>query len=638
MYNRRGANRFSRRPNFIESKNERYPSLNTFPSFEYDDYEEKIGEIEKNFQKDWIETGYKLNIPKDSFFFRYSDKYDYEDNLKRIETLNENIDAEILPKELIWKEIKNLNMSQDNMNLNAKITTKLNINDIFNNIKDDDTDAESHDDQTKSIDENVDDDDDNDYATTYFNNGEEYIEQEKRVGRGGSSVVYKARYKINNSFVAIKQIEYDKKNVEKLLNEIKILQTLNHENIVTFYQYKIENKKLYLIFEYCKGQNLAYHLKMHTNLSPHYSLRVLQFISNGMKYLRSKNISHFDLKPENILASSLNYPILKITDFGISQYLNEADEISTIRGTVSYMAPELIQFKRLTPKADLWSMGIIFYQSLMGHTPFNSSNSTTILRCIHSLKTIKIPDHLPNNCKILLSLMLQVDVAKRVEFTTFFKEKYLDLEHTPCLQSKKFADNSIAKLNLSTDQNQTNATLYQNVIDAVLHHLSYFDLETTHKIRNSIKIKISSLYFTLVKIEFDLAKEQNSLINLQNFNALFPDNATIQSCNTLIRNCREEFKKGHAAIAINQYTKILDALIKLRKIEDTKYSILFITRHSWDLENVGEIENIMTEAENSKNYLYSPNSNTHLINKKIFEPKLNLNLLVIHTSNNCNIQ
>ena len=99
---------------------------------------------------------------------------------------------------------------------------------------------------------------------------------------------------------------------------------------------------------------------------------IFKELISGLKYLYELNICHRDLKPQNILLDE-NYTI-KISDFGLARLNNENNLMDTICGSPIYMAPEIMKYNKYDNKADIWSLGIIFYELLTGRTPFKVKN------------------------------------------------------------------------------------------------------------------------------------------------------------------------------------------------------------------------------------------------------------------------
>ncbi|XP_058857564.1 serine/threonine-protein kinase ULK2-like isoform X1 [Acipenser ruthenus] len=257
------------------------------------------------------------------------------------------------------------------------------------------------------------------------------------VGHGAFAVVFKGRHKKKTDWeVAVKCI---KKNLSKsqilLGKEIKILKELQHENIVALYDVQETPNSVFLVMEYCNGGDLADYLQAKGTLRED-TLRVfLQHIAAAMRVLNSKGIIHRDLKPQNILLSyvgrkkaGLNGIRIKIADFGFARYLQNNMMAATLCGSPMYMAPEVIMSQNYDARADLWSIGTVIYQCLVGKPPFQA-NSPQDLRLFYEKNKALLPniprETSPHLGDLLLGL-LQRNQKDRMDFNTFFSHPFLE--------------------------------------------------------------------------------------------------------------------------------------------------------------------------------------------------------------------
>ncbi|KAM6988605.1 serine/threonine-protein kinase ULK2 [Tautogolabrus adspersus] len=258
------------------------------------------------------------------------------------------------------------------------------------------------------------------------------------VGHGAFAVVFKGRHRKKTDWeVAIKSI--NKKNLSKsqilLGKEIKILKELQHENIVALYDVQETPNSVFLVMEYCNGGDLADYLQAKGTLRED-TLRVfLQQIAAAMRILNSKGIIHRDLKPQNILLSyvgrkksNISGIRIKIADFGFARYLQSNMMAATLCGSPMYMAPEVIMSQNYDAKADLWSIGTVIYQCLVGKPPFQA-NSPQDLRMFYeknrNLQPIIPRETSPPLSNLLLGL-LQRNQKDRMDFDAFFSHPFLE--------------------------------------------------------------------------------------------------------------------------------------------------------------------------------------------------------------------
>ncbi|KAG8451693.1 hypothetical protein GDO86_003764 [Hymenochirus boettgeri] len=258
------------------------------------------------------------------------------------------------------------------------------------------------------------------------------------IGHGAFAVVFKGRHRKKTDWeVAIKSI--NKKNLSKsqilLGKEIKILKELQHENIVALYDVQEMPNSVFLVMEYCNGGDLADYLQAKGTLSEDTIRIFLQQIAAAMRVLHSKGIIHRDLKPQNILLSyasrkraAFSGIRIKIADFGFARYLHSNMMAATLCGSPMYMAPEVIMSQHYDAKADLWSIGTVIYQCLVGKPPFQA-NSPQDLRLFYEKNKNLVPsvprETSPYLSDLLLAL-LQRNQKDRLDFEGFFNHPFLD--------------------------------------------------------------------------------------------------------------------------------------------------------------------------------------------------------------------
>ncbi|XP_068385976.1 serine/threonine-protein kinase ULK2 isoform X3 [Eschrichtius robustus] len=258
------------------------------------------------------------------------------------------------------------------------------------------------------------------------------------VGHGAFAVVFRGRHRQKTDWeVAIKSI--NKKNLSKsqilLGKEIKILKELQHENIVALYDVQELPNSVFLVMEYCNGGDLADYLQAKGTLSEDTIRVFLHQIAAAMRVLHSKGIIHRDLKPQNILLSYANRRKstvsgirIKIADFGFARYLHSNMMAATLCGSPMYMAPEVIMSQHYDAKADLWSIGTVIYQCLVGKPPFQA-NSPQDLRMLYEKNRNLMPsiprETSPYLANLLLGL-LQRNQKDRMDFDAFFSHPFLE--------------------------------------------------------------------------------------------------------------------------------------------------------------------------------------------------------------------
>jgi serine/threonine protein kinase len=159
-------------------------------------------------------------------------------------------------------------------------------------------------------------------------------------------------------------------------------------------------------------------------------------LAAGLKVLRAHNLIHRDLKPQNLLltAGAVDTATLKIADFGFARSMQPHDLAETLCGSPLYMAPEILQFQKYDAKADLWSVGTILFELLVGRPPFGGANHMALLRNIEKTDEA-VPPHVAAahspQCVHLLRCLLRRNPIRRVSFDEFFLHPFMMPGTTP---------------------------------------------------------------------------------------------------------------------------------------------------------------------------------------------------------------
>ncbi|CAD8067099.1 unnamed protein product [Paramecium primaurelia] len=221
--------------------------------------------------------------------------------------------------------------------------------------------------------------------TCILNNYRDIFLNLKVIGKGTYAKVILAQRKLNQSKYAVKTFQksalLDKNNKQRqgLLNEIDLLRSCHHPNIIKLYEIYESGDYIYLVMELLEGGEL-FDLILETKCFQESKVALIMFkIFDALEYLHTKNIMHRDIKPENILLKdkSENFD-LKIADFGLASY-TESDLIITKCGTPGYVAPEILEDKKYNEKVDVFSAGIILYILLSGQAPFYGNSLDEIM-------------------------------------------------------------------------------------------------------------------------------------------------------------------------------------------------------------------------------------------------------------------
>jgi predicted Ser/Thr protein kinase len=232
---------------------------------------------------------------------------------------------------------------------------------------------------------------------------------EEPLGVGGSSQVYLARDQALNRDVALKVLDpgaaADGNTRKMFVKEARALAQLSHPNVVAVYDVGEVDGSPFIVMEYLAGGSLKQKIEAAGPLKPGEAVRVAVEVANGLAFAHSKGIIHADLKPSNILFDANE--TAKICDFGIARTPQEDADTPQLYATAMYVAPERVEGKSTTVQSDVYGLGLVLYEALVGKPPFTSSNAAVLLRD-HVVRQPVPPSHLrPSLPKELDSVALK---------------------------------------------------------------------------------------------------------------------------------------------------------------------------------------------------------------------------------------
>jgi NIMA (never in mitosis gene a)-related kinase len=245
----------------------------------------------------------------------------------------------------------------------------------------------------------------------------------QKIGQGSFAMVYKAIRKEDQLTVAIKSIHMGKMKVKQIsnaLNEVRILCSIQHPNIVRYYDAFLDefNKDLYIIMEFLGGGDLENKLKNlkqnETNFKEDkiwkYSLQILQ----GLLTLHNLKIIHRDIKPGNLFLNE-NEKIIKIGDLNTGRILQEEEQMAkTVIGTPYYLAPEIWQNKEYDFRCDVFSFGCVLYEMITLRPPFKGKSVNELYANICSGEYAPLPVTFSNALHYVIKKCLAKDMEKRI--------------------------------------------------------------------------------------------------------------------------------------------------------------------------------------------------------------------------------
>lgn len=209
------------------------------------------------------------------------------------------------------------------------------------------------------------------------------------LGRGALSIIYRGYDPSIGRMLAIKTLrpEYASQADyrERFLAEARIAGTLSHPGIVTIFDVGTQDGEPFIAMELLKGPTLAAHVAKHGRLPLRTVIRIVTQVADALDYAHRHGVVHQDIKPDNIAVTRANGNV-KVMDFGIARLRRESDKPGpgglAVAGTPQYMSPEQIRGKGIDGRSDLYSLGVMLYWLLAGHTPFDADDVDTLLRRI----------------------------------------------------------------------------------------------------------------------------------------------------------------------------------------------------------------------------------------------------------------
>lgn len=297
----------------------------------------------------------------------------------------------------------------------------------------------------------------------------------EEIGKGSFALVYLGEHPKSKTFVAVKAVSLrrlSKKLKDNLKSEIGILKGLHHPHITAMIDCQETSSYIHVIMEFCALGDLSLFIKKRHHLDGNFMAlemvrkyptptvgglngvvvhHFLKQLSSALEFLRSKDLIHRDLKPQNLLLNpppkalaegrvqkppykiaenSLTpavgvpaFPMLKIADFGFARSLPSTSLAETLCGSPLYMAPEILRYEKYDAKADLWSVGTVLYEMLVGRPPYRAANHVELLRKIErSNDKIDFPSDIDisEDMKEIIRALLKRNPVERINFKDFF--------------------------------------------------------------------------------------------------------------------------------------------------------------------------------------------------------------------------
>lgn len=240
-----------------------------------------------------------------------------------------------------------------------------------------------------------------------------------QMGSGGMATVYKAYHARLDRFVAIKVMheafQQDENFLARFEREAQIVARLEHPNIVPVYDFSEIEGRPYLVMKFIEGQTLKASMLRHPPTLDDIR-RILPPIADALDYAHRQGILHRDIKPSNIILDTAGVPYL--TDFGLARIAQLGESTlsqDVVLGTPQYISPEQAMGKRdLTPATDLYSLGVVLYELVVGRVPFSSDTPFATIHD-HIYRALPLPSQINPDLTPQIDTVLDKALAKRPE-------------------------------------------------------------------------------------------------------------------------------------------------------------------------------------------------------------------------------
>lgn len=396
---------------------------------------------------------------------------------------------------------------------------------------------------------------------------------ESIIGAGGMGMIHKAKDTKLGRYVALKclppHLTINNQNRERFLNEARAVSRLDHPNICTLYEIgETDDKELYIALPFYEGYTLD--KRIANGPIPYEDVIAITLqISEGLHHAHHNEIVHRDIKPANIIITKEN--ILKILDFGVAKIAGvNLTSTGVSLGTVAYMSPEQLEGINVDARTDIWALGVLLYEMLMGERPFKGDQAPAIIHAVlyADLPDLKLPEHIPEALTQVLKKSITRNIDARYPSLQEFMDDLRKISNnetiTPHAYVEKNSDKKVSALDLTTvnfDQNTI-----KNLIQQLTEHVGPMASILVNK-----AVKNSQNYVELCQhLDKHLPDEQTRQRMRQQFDILSSTDTMPQTVSTKLANFTEEqldcminvttsFVGPMAKLLVQKYSKQTDS-------------------------------------------------------------------------------
>ncbi|CAD8079716.1 unnamed protein product [Paramecium primaurelia] len=291
------------------------------------------------------------------------------------------------------------------------------------------------------------------------------------LGSGAYGEVRKAIHKSTNLLKAVKIIhksQTSKEEQERLMNEVKMLQKLDHPNIIKIFEFYQDERFFYIVTELCTGGELFDKIRAEGSFSEKKASEIMKQILSAVHYCHDEKIVHRDLKPENLLyESEKENSLLKIIDFGTSKEFVPNQKLNQKLGTPYYIAPEVLK-KKYDEKCDLWSCGVILYILLCGYPPFDGKTEDKIMekvsKGVYSFDSQEWED-VSKEAKDFIRKLLQLDPSKRLSAHQALSDPWIKKFSNPLEFDKPLMTKVLTNMKKFTAQQKLQEAVFKFIVN-----------------------------------------------------------------------------------------------------------------------------------------------------------------------------
>ncbi|KAK9097911.1 hypothetical protein Syun_024956 [Stephania yunnanensis] len=417
----------------------------------------------------------------------------------------------------------------------------------------------------------------------------------RTIGEGNFAKVKLAVNMRTHQSVAIKiinkQMVMEHNLMEQVKKEISVMRLLQHPNIVKIYEVIGTKTKIYIVMEYVSGGQLSDKLAYTKRLGEEEARKYFHQLIDAIDYCHGKGVYHRDLKPENLLLDSRGN--LKVTDFGLSTLQKPGELLYTACGSPSYVAPEVLSQKRYDgAAADIWSCGVILFELLAGHLPFDDPNLLNLYKKI-SRAEYTCPKWFTASQMKLIFKILDPMPSRRMKVADILEDGWFRIDYKPCnhtaseldrkinLEDKHTASDNTGNI---TDVKKSQSASLINAFQLIAMS-NYLDLSGLfeEQVEERQKIKLGSehpITETIEKIEFAAKELSLSVERMNNFKVKLLQKNKLSRCsrsnfNLLVEvtevtptNCVVEISSSAGEMDIyKEFCKSLSSVLKEKTSE-----------------------------------------------------------------------